>query len=321
MSISWNVPTGRTIACAAIVGAVVGCFVLSAPGQVRADDASHWEHGWIIEPEMAASLIQENEAQLLDARPHNAYEKEHLTGAIHVNWQDFTPDEASARGKLLDGPAIEDEVAKLGISFEEPVLVVGQPNGGWGEGGRVVWMLRTLGHRAVSWVEGGHSTLVASGVSTSSQSPDPEPRKVDVKLTDTWLASRSEVKAAIRDDEVMLLDTRHRREYEGATPYGESRGGHVPTAAHLHFRDLIGEDGRLLPASEIRMLLQMHGITTSTPVIAYCTGGVRSAWMTVVLSEFGYDVKNYAGSMWDWSAAPADAYPLEQGESSGSSSQ
>ncbi len=47
-------------------------------------------------------------------------------------------------------------------------------------------------------------------------------------------------------------------------------------------------------------------------VVSYCTGGVRAAFVTVLLNDAGIAARNYAGSMWEWSAAPADGYPLDK---------
>ena len=42
------------------------------------------------------------------------------------------------------------------------------------------------------------------------------------------------------------------------------------------------------------------------------SGGVRSAWLVVVLMDLSFaHARNYAGSMWEWSALPSDQYPLE----------
>jgi thiosulfate/3-mercaptopyruvate sulfurtransferase len=47
-----------------------------------------------------------------------------------------------------------------------------------------------------------------------------------------------------------------------------------------------------------------------TPVIAYCTTGIRAGFVTAVLRNAGIDARNYAGSMTEWAAYPAEAYPL-----------
>ena len=67
-----------------------------------------------------------------------------------------------------------------------------------------------------------------------------------------------------------------------------------------------------MPKAKLRALLKGRGIVPDQKVVAYCTGGIRSAWVVVVLAHLGYGrVANYAGSMWEWSAEPAEAYPLE----------
>jgi thiosulfate/3-mercaptopyruvate sulfurtransferase len=46
-------------------------------------------------------------------------------------------------------------------------------------------------------------------------------------------------------------------------------------------------------------------------VIAYCTGGARSALLSELLRAEGIDARNYDGSMWEWSADAAR--PLVKG--------
>ena len=109
----------------------------------------------------------------------------------------------------------------------------------------------------------------------------------------------------------MIIDTRERREYEGGTPYGETRGGHVPGAVHLHYRSLLRKDGRLRSPGALKRLLQKAGISSNKEIIAYCTGGVRSGYVVAVLAHLGFSkVLNYAGSMWAWAAADAKQHPL-----------
>jgi thiosulfate/3-mercaptopyruvate sulfurtransferase len=114
-----------------------------------------------------------------------------------------------------------------------------------------------------------------------------------------------------RKNNPLLIDSREPREFKGATPYGETRGGHLPGAINLHYRALLDARGRLLPRSRLRAKLGKLGIKKSQPLIIYCTGGVRSGWLTVVLAHLGYrNVKNYPGSMWQWAARDAKTHPL-----------
>jgi thiosulfate/3-mercaptopyruvate sulfurtransferase len=78
----------------------------------------------------------------------------------------------------------------------------------------------------------------------------------------------------------------------------------------LHYRDLLAADGKLKAPAEIEGLLAARGIVKKTPIVSYCTGGIRSGWMTMVLQSLGYDASNYAGSMWQWSSLPPEQFPL-----------
>ncbi|NOY25102.1 MAG: hypothetical protein GXP62_04430 [Oligoflexia bacterium] len=108
----------------------------------------------------------------------------------------------------------------------------------------------------------------------------------------------------------MFWDTREQREYDGATPYGEHRGGHIPGAAHVWFADLTDPRGMLLPQDQLRAILEAAGITPDHSIIAYCTGGVRSGFAVAVLRSLGYPrATNYDGGMWEWSSDKR--HPLE----------
>ncbi|MFB6264899.1 MAG: sulfurtransferase [Bradymonadaceae bacterium] len=299
---------------------VATAAVLTAPSPVGASDestSSGGPVGWVVSPDRAVELADRSQASVLDARSRSKWREEHVEGAAHVDWQQFTPDTPSRRGVLLDDDGtLEKRLRALGVSSGEPVLVVGAADDGWGRAGRIVWMLRTLGHEKAAWVDGGHGALVEAGLEVSKNEPEVETGDFTVERRDDWTIDRSRLRQIYDREDVLLIDTRQRREYLGATPYGESRGGHIPGAAHLHFEELLGPDGRLLDESAIQEKLADIGATEDTRIVTYCTGGVRSAWVASVLVELGYDrVRNYAGSTWEWSAGDPERFPLETGPS------
>jgi thiosulfate/3-mercaptopyruvate sulfurtransferase len=103
---------------------------------------------------------------------------------------------------------------------------------------------------------------------------------------------------------IILIDNREKHEFDGATPYGSSRGGHIPGALHIDWREFFKSDGTLKPRATLDSLLKSKGIQSNREIVVYCTGGVRSAMAYFVFRYLGYKVRNYDGSWWDWSHNP-----------------
>jgi len=267
---------------------------------------------WIVSPAEAKDLIEQG-ATVLDVRDRPAQRQGRIQGAIAVNWQQFSQPDAPDRGKLLsDNTQLTQKLQSLGISTQQPVVVVGNPDSGWGEEGRLVWMLRTLGHDQSVFVDGGFTALSQTGLplTTTIQEVAAVSGDFIVQRTPRWTVQRDELRQALKTQSLVIVDTREHREFAGATPYGEQRGGHIPGAIHLHYQELLKADGSLRSRDAIQTLLNERRIPSDAVIVSYCTGGVRSGWLTTVLVDLGFHAKNYAGSMWEWSAAPAADYPL-----------
>ncbi len=269
---------------------------------------------WILSGNEAKQLISQG-ATILDARNKLAWFMGHIPGAVHVTWQEFSQPEKHHRGKLLeDTNILEQKLRDIGIFNSKFVIVIGNPAHNFGEEGRIVWMLRTLGHNSAVFVNGGYNALVKAGFKTTFGGN--QPQKIGdflVNRSALWEIQRDELKANLAENKLIVIDTREKREYDGATFYGEQRGGHIPGAVHFYFKDLIDSKGNLLPREEILAKLARLKIQPDTPIATYCTGGIRSAFFVSVLADLGFaNVKNYAGSMWEWSAEPANSYPLKE---------
>lgn len=269
---------------------------------------------WVVSAEEAKQLIERG-ATILDVRGQELQEQGHLLGAIPVTWEQFSQAEAPLQGKLLeDDEVLTQMLQAVGVSDRKPVVVIADPINGGGEDGRIVWMLRTLGHQQAVFVDGGYEALIKVGVATvqTATNTSPTPSDFVVKRSTVWEIQRDELKASLENKNIVLIDAREAREYAGETPYGEQRGGHVLGAIHLYYKDLLAEDGKLLPRGEIFAKLPQKAIAPQSEIVCYCTGGVRSGWLTSVLVTLGLQAKNYTGSMWEWSASPAENYPLEK---------
>lgn len=243
------------------------------------------------------------------------------TNPIPLGWEFFSQTNDPFRGNLLEKSMITKKLSSLGITQSSKILVIGDSIDGWGEEGRIVWMLRSHGYKYSYILDGGWKALelldknsLPKSNSISSHKPSGDSKKGNknghLPFTE-YTANTTEVKNSLSDKKTVFLDTREEREYLGAVPYGEIRGGHLPGARHIHFKEFMDKNGFLLPAEQIERILRAKGITKDKKIISYCTGGVRSAWVTSVLVSLGYEAKNYPGSMWEWSGYPSESHPLE----------
>ncbi len=237
---------------------------------------------------------------ILDARDGGAFSRGHIAGAQRVDWKDF-------RDGILTTGRLSDDVRKLGRKLERlgvddgrRVLVCGAGRAGWGEEGRVAWMLRYLGHPAVGILDGGCDAWARAGRPTTTSTPRAKAGSFTIRIDSALRATKADVVDAVENRTAQLLDARSRAEFEGATPYFEARGGRIPGAKHLEFKNLITDESRVLGRDDVRALLESVGIDASRPVIVYCTGGVRSALATEALRAAGVDARNYDGSFWEW---------------------
>jgi len=287
------------------------------------------EQQWVVSAVQAKQLILQ-EATVLDVRNVVAWFLGHVPGAVHITWQQFSQQQSPHKGKLIENSSIlEQKLRAVGIFNTKPVVVVSNSADNFGEEGRIVWMLRTLGHSQVVFVDGGYAALIQAGVPIQRGISQSQARgDFIVQRTTAWEIQRDQLKGlpeaapatslsklkanlAATAQNFAVIDTREPREYAGATPYGEQRGGHIPGAVHFYFKDLMDAKGYLLPRKQIIAKLNQLGVQPNTAITAYCTGGIRSAFFVAVLADSGFtEVKNYAGSMWEWSASPPHDYPL-----------
>jgi thiosulfate/3-mercaptopyruvate sulfurtransferase len=291
-----------------VLTTVAAALAVSIPSTIlRAEAALPDVTRWVIEAEEARSLLADG-ALLFDTRSEALKEARPVPGAVFVIWQDFAQSAAPVKGRLLDDDAVlTGKLRGLGVSRDRAVVVIADSKQGWGEDGRIVWTLRTLGHEHAYLVNGGIDALLEAGDLELAPAGTGD---FTVARTEDYEITKEDLVARLGASGLVILDTREAREYAGETPYGESRGGHVPGARHLFYRDLVGEDGRILDGDALKARLAALGVGEQTEVVSYCTGGVRAGFVTAVLNNAGVRARNYAGSMWEWSAAPAEEFPL-----------
>jgi thiosulfate/3-mercaptopyruvate sulfurtransferase len=306
---------GRVLMGCADDGSAVSGDVGGNTPIVDQDPAAYDEGVWELQPgEVLISATRAREllnagAILVDARAAEAYEREHLAGAVNTHWTRYV--DGAQSGRISDDDALLVELLQQnGISSDVPVVVYGDwstggPTVTWGEEGRLLWTLEYLGHNDVHVVIGGLEAAKELGlpVANGSQSVVP-PGTFVLARNETLRATSAEIVESLQGDgpAVVLLDTREPEEFAGVVKYGESRGGHIPGAQHLWWFDLFRDDGQLRSPETVRATLNRLGVGEDAIVVPYCTGGIRSGFVYLILRSLGQSAQNYDGSMWEWTA-------------------
>jgi thiosulfate/3-mercaptopyruvate sulfurtransferase len=151
-------------------------------------------------------------------------------------------------------------------------------------------------------VDGGWDLWLSEGRPVTDAPVSARPARFTPKIDDHWIAESETVKAAIGNPDSVIFDVRSDKEWTGADPMGTKRGGHVPGAVHLDWRETIDQASkRFKPVPVLQQIFAQAGLSTDKEVITYCQGGIRAAHTAFALRLAGYEqVRNYERSWYEW---------------------
>ena len=257
-----------------------------------------------------ASSLRDPGLVVVDARSEKEYRAGHVPGAVNLEWTDFTEREGARYWQLLPVPEIERRLGEAGVSDDATIIVYGDPKRGWGEDGRLFWMLAYMGCGEVKILNGGWDLWRRENRPISRETASRPAAHFSASVRPELLADRAWMVEHHSDPGVRVIDTRNLAEYRGLAMYGEARGGRIPGARRLHWKRTLGRDMRIRSAAELEAMLDDLDVGPESEVAVYCSGGVRSGHVFFVLQLLGYPrVRNYDGSMWEWAADRA--LPME----------
>ena len=260
------------------------------------------------------SAIPEHQRVVVDTRSSWKFVLSHIPGAINLgDWQEFTHTVNGVKGLLKEDKSfIADKLGPLGVSSDKIIIIYGEPNDPWRTDGRFFWMFERYGFQRVALLDGGLAGWKQAGkkIQRGRQNSTLQSNLTtnNINLNNQVIADKALIKKVLLDKNFRIIDNRIRKEFDGTTPYGSPRGGHIPNAIHIHWPKFFQTNGNLKTLPALNSLLDQNGISPDQEIIVYCTGGVRSAMAYFVFRYMGFKVRNYDGSWWDWSRS---SFPIE----------
>ena len=244
-----------------------------------------------------------DKVDVIDARAETDYNNGHIMGAVNAPWQSLCnmqgkPGEAGW-GVVLPQDELAAKLGTLGISGEKPVIVYAQPPG-WGEDGCVLWILKMAGIKDAKMLDGGYATWQAAGNESSKDEAKPAAATLKIVGMDESLTASTDF---ITENlgKIKIVDSRSEKEYKGATDYGEARGGHLPGAINIPFESMFNKDNTLKDSDQLKQLFIKAGLKPGDEIVTYCTAGIRSGHMALVLRAVGFEnARNYDASFYEW---------------------
>jgi thiosulfate/3-mercaptopyruvate sulfurtransferase len=244
-----------------------------------------------------------------------AYEKNHIRGAIRIDWRDDLQD--PIKRDFVDKAAFEKLLSSKGIGNDTTVVLYGGNNNWFAS--YAYWYFKLYGHDDVKLLDGGRKKwelesreLVEDVPTRPSTSYTAKEARTDIR------AFRDEVVAAIGKKN--LVDVRSPDEFSGKLlapahlPQEQSqKAGHVPSAKNIPWSKAANDDGTFKSDDDLRELYQTEGVDFGKDTIAYCRIGERSAHTWFVLHEIldQPNVQNYDGSWTEYGSLVG--VPIEKG--------
>jgi thiosulfate/3-mercaptopyruvate sulfurtransferase len=204
------------------------------------------------------------------------------------------------RHPLPDPARFAQTLGNWGIDNSSTVVVYDDVSGAIAA--RLWWLLRWLGHKHVSVLDGGLDAWLAHGQGLESALPTWDKSIFSPAPThDQWIVRSVEL-LQLMESGALLLDARSADRFHGISEPIDPVAGHVPGARNLPFSSLVATDKTLLPPQQLsESISSLLDGRDAEDVIAMCGSGVTACHLLLAMSAAGLgDGRLYAGSWSEW---------------------
>ena len=250
---------------------------------------------FLTETTQLQSIAGAPSVRVVDVRPRAAFDKGHITGAVHLGADDIIDPTSQIEGELLPYEVLVSMLEQKGIGNETRVVLY-DDRGGF-QASRLFWLLEYFGHRNVSILNGGFPKWKREGrsVSKAGRQINPQPAKFTLTriprkiATADWLLDRQ------TDPSVVVIDVRPAKMY---------KAGHIPWARNIPWSMNLNRDGTMKSAEVLLRHFAALGVTKEKNIAVHCQVGKAAAHSYFTLRLLGYSrVRSYDRSWAEWGSA------------------
>lgn len=265
----------------------------------------------LVDAAWAVANVGKPGVVFLDFQSGPDFLKGHIPGAVNSNYGKDGWRQDRARDKVPDmfpekiEPLVE-MIGKLGIDNDTHVVLVPPGNNvtDMGQGTRVYWTFKVLGHDKVSILNGGMNTYTSDDKRPLQAGPaKPAPKVFKASLRQDMLITMEDVKKAQAEGK-LLIDARPEDHYAGINRHGRStQSGTIAGAKNVpHNWMAVNGGGVFRSKAQVEQLYAAAGVPTAGEHIQFCNTGHWASIGWFVASEVLGNTasKMYDGSMVEW---------------------
>ena len=148
----------------------------------------------ILEPQSLSALMGQESTKpllLVDLSSAENYSKAHLKDAIHIQPRLLVSGVKPAVGKLPKLDHLNQLFSSMGYHQDKHIVAYDDEGGGWA--GRFIWTLDVIGHKNMSYLNGGIHAWIAAQLPTTRELPVIKQTRANLTIHTEFIATKNEI--------------------------------------------------------------------------------------------------------------------------------